>query len=207
MSLGGQCMGAARVATACVPAAVRVDSATSDRMLPSGVLRSLLLWCLSGCAPHPVTVSGLWAASNLDALDVQGATGAWSAGDARDLVPVGRYLRADNDVGYSYVDATEGLSVRWDEPVGGPGSIHIRRLSWMPAGASVLSEHERRALGLPEVPAWFGSYGPQPAAGALYGTWRTDPSLAHRFHPEYPDDLRVVIGEVRATGEPWVEAV
>jgi hypothetical protein len=36
-------------------------------------------------------------------------------------------------------------------------------------------------------------FGPQPLAGTEWGAWRRHPRLIDRFHPDYADDLEVVI--------------
>jgi hypothetical protein len=63
-------------------------------------------------------------------------------------------------------------------------------------GARALTPAELAALGLPEAPPWLEHYRP---AG---GEWRSDPALARHFHPDYPDDLQVLVhdGEPRRTG-------
>lgn len=58
-----------------------------------------------------------------------------------------------------------------------------------------LSDEEVRALSLPAKPDWLESYGPQPQPGSLWGTWRNEPRLMGRFHPEYPDDVQVLVHE------------
>ena len=55
-----------------------------------------------------------------------------------------------------------------------------------------------RVRKLPERPAWLDHYGPQPNAEA---PWRTDPLLAGKFHPQFPDDTQVLVhdGDPRRT--------
>lgn len=54
-------------------------------------------------------------------------------------------------------------------------------------------------LGLPEEPPWmtfFDAGRPHP--------WRSDPALSERFHPDYPDDLRVEFFFGAAAETMWV---
>jgi hypothetical protein len=84
--------------------------------------------------------------------------------------------------------------------------VSIRRLKHAPADLQVISEAERGSLGLPVPPPWVADYGEQPPAGSFWGSWRADARLAGRFHPDYPDDLRVLVGEDTPAGFQ-VEAV
>jgi hypothetical protein len=117
------------------------------------------------------------------------------------LIPVGVWIRLPlpqhpEYVGYTYVDQEMGLSAQnfqEHDPNNPESKVIIVRL---PVGVpwEVLGEDEVRRRGLPDVPAAVAEfYGPQPARGTLWGTWRTHPKLAGRFHPEFPDDLQVLV--------------
>ena len=156
----------------------------------------VVLPTLAACAGHsPSSAASSYAATGLAVLDVDGAVGAWAPAPTPALVPVGRWLRVDGVLAYAYIDPEQGLSVRWDSGApGSPGSVHIRRVLWAPVGMQVLDDAEATSLGLSK-PDWVDGYGPQPVPGTPFGAWREVPGLAHRFHPDFPDDLRAVIGE------------
>jgi hypothetical protein len=126
-------------------------------------------------------------------IDVKGDVDAWAPGPAHDLMPVNTWVRVGGIEAFSYLDSSEGLSAQWHDG----GVVHIRRLRWAPAGLEVLTDRP--------APAWLDGYGPQPPAGAPHGAWRADPALEHRFHPDYPDDVRVLVGVADPT--PLVEIV
>ena len=100
-------------------------------------------------------------------------------------------------IGFTYVDAQAGLSAK-----GGPReeaklaeapSVTIR-LPMPGVRCQPLPEDEIRQLGLPRMPSWVEEFfGPQPLAGTEWGAWRRHPRLINRFHPDYADDLEVVI--------------
>lgn len=150
--------------------------------------RLLLLVALVGCAHRqPGGVVGL---ADLGQLDIRGPEGAWAPGPDAALLPLGRWIEVQGQIAFTYVDAEQGPSAGWVDEKG----FHVRRVSQEPAGARILDDAARVSAGLPEAPPWLGAYGPQPTPGTRWGAWRADPRFAGRFHPEYPDDLRVVVG-------------
>jgi hypothetical protein len=114
------------------------------------------------------------------------------------LIPVGVWIRMalpqfPDYVGFTYVDPQAGLSAQGEVRVDGQPELVIVRL---PLGVAwqVLDEAAVQERGLPASPPQIAEfYGPQPPAGTLWGWWRTDPRLRGRFHPEYPDDLQVLV--------------
>ncbi|MEO1227322.1 MAG: hypothetical protein AAFZ18_00350 [Myxococcota bacterium] len=134
-------------------------------------------------------------------LEVRGAEGVWAPGpDARRL-PLGVWIEVGDVVAYTYVDRAGGPSAQWHDE---DGIAQIRRVSLEPAGLKVIDAAARRARGLPERPEWVAHYGPQPLDGRRWGPWRDDPRLASRFHPEYPDDLRVAVSGAGAIEYVWI---
>jgi hypothetical protein len=115
-------------------------------------------------------------------------------------------------LGFVYLDPQAGLSAKGgragDESQVDRPSLTVR----LPIGVPgrILDEDERAKRGLPETPSWLSHFGPQPPAN---GPWRTDPGLRGRFHPQYPDDLQVLVhdGEPRRSGKRtevcWVRVV
>lgn len=116
------------------------------------------------------------------------------------LIPVGAWIRVKlpdlTFVGFTYLDPRAGLSAK-----GGPEGQadlaerpgHTLRLPmpgvlWQPLDAATLQR-----LGLPAAPGWLSFFGPQPKPGTRWGAWRVHPKLEGRFHPQYPDDLQVVV--------------
>jgi hypothetical protein len=131
---------------------------------------------------------------------------------------VGTWIRMDipnhgSYTGFTYVDPRAGFSSRgWldDAPDHIPAVV-VR----LPLGVPwrELSAEEVGAEGLETPPDWVAEYyGPQPPAGTEWGWWRDNPTLAGRFHPEYPDDLQVLVhdgGPRLTTTRPevvWVRA-
>jgi hypothetical protein len=105
-------------------------------------------------------------------------------------------------VGFVYLDAQAGLSAKGGR-AGDPAhaaqpSLTVRLPIGVPA--RVLTGDEAAARGLPVAPGWLAGFGPQPATDA---PWRVDPALRGRFHPQWPDDLQVLLhdGESRRTGK------
>jgi len=124
------------------------------------------------------------------------------------LWPVGRWVDVGPYHAFVYVDRDAGLSIRGTLPASavspelaalsaGRGGVRMTtRVRWRPPETRVLSDEERVAAGLPESPDWLSGYGEQPPKGTLFGAWRFDPRLAHRFTTRgFPDDLQVVIGD------------
>lgn len=115
-------------------------------------------------------------------------------------------------LGFVYLDPKAGLSAKGGR-VGDESQVERPSLTVrLPIGVPgrVLDEDERAKRGLPETPSWLAFFGPQPPA---HGPWRTDPGLRGRFHPQYPDDLQVLVhdGEPRRSGKRtevcWVRIV
>ena len=105
-------------------------------------------------------------------------------------------------LGFAYLDPQAGLSAKGGR-AGDPAQIERPALTVrLPIGVPgrVLDDDEAARRGLPASPPWLSFFGPQPPA---HGPWRSDPGLRGRFHPQYPDDLQVLVhdGEPRRTGK------
>lgn len=112
--------------------------------------------------------------------------------------PFGRWVMIDRlpeepIVAFVYLDQHAGPSAK-----GGLES-ESRQLATMPSRTVRLSpqtnlreltDDEITARKLPSQPSWLTSFGPQPTANA---PWRTDPHLAGKFHPQFPDDIQVLV--------------
>ncbi len=116
-------------------------------------------------------------------------------------IPVGAWIRFDlpNEpslVAFTYLDPEAGFSAQ-GRSVEGPmldqRVATILRLPLPGVRWQQLSAAEVRALGLDTPPDWLQVYGSQPTAGTVWGAWREHPKLEGRFHPEYPDDIQVVV--------------
>jgi hypothetical protein len=114
-------------------------------------------------------------------------------------------------VGFTYVDAQAGFSAKGWLSDGSPdvSNATVR----LPFGVpwEELTPDEIVAQKLDNPPGWVAEfYGPQPPAGTVLGWWREHPKLKGRFHPEYPDDLQLIVhdGGPRLTKNPpelmWV---
>ncbi|EYF05085.1 DUF2314 domain-containing protein [Chondromyces apiculatus] len=116
------------------------------------------------------------------------------------LFPIGAWIRVRMPdltfVGFTYLDARAGLSAKGmaEEHVGNASAPGVTLRLPMPGipweeldGAAV----ER--LGLPETPDWLEFFGPQPRRGTRFGAWRHHPALSGRLHPQYRDDVQVVV--------------
>ena len=117
-------------------------------------------------------------------------------------LPEPPWTEAEPFVGFVYLDPQAGLSAKGGRT---GDQTHIERPALtvrLPIGVPgrVLGEEEALTRGLPTTPAWLSFYGPQPPA---HGPWRVDPHLRGKFHPQYPDDLQVLVhdGEPRRTGK------
>jgi hypothetical protein len=117
-------------------------------------------------------------------------------------LPAPPWTTGEPFLGFVYLDPQAGLSAKGGRAgdvtqVERPG-LTVR----LPIGAPgrVLDEDEVAKRALPASPSWLSFYGPQPPANA---PWRTDPGLRGRFHPQFPDDLQVLVhdGEPRRTGK------
>lgn len=155
-----------------------------------GILLGLLA-AEAGCAKHAARTMVHHTVTDLSNLRVQGAEGLWAPGPDGLLLPLGEWVRVGEIVAFTYVDPHEGPSARWSEPP----LVQIVRLDTEPAGLAVLDDAAIAAGGLPATPDWLPAYGPQPPRGTRWASWRDDPRLAGRLHPEYPDDLKVMIGD------------
>lgn len=107
----------------------------------------------------------------------------------------------DPFVGFVFLDAEAGLSTKGGR-AGDPSLAERPTLTVrLPIGvpSRLLTADEVRDRNLPAIPAWLAAHGPQPAAD---GPWRGDRALRGRFHPQFPDDLQVLIhdGDPRRTG-------
>jgi hypothetical protein len=99
-------------------------------------------------------------------------------------------------IGFTYVDPEAGLSAKGgnsDNSNLGERPDTIIRLPIPGIACEVLTHEEIAGMGLPRMPAWVEHYGPQPLAGKIWGEWRRHPSLQGRFHPDFPDDLQVIV--------------
>jgi len=125
-----------------------------------------------------------------------------------ECIPVGVWLRMDlpgfpGFISFTYVDPAAGLSAKgWESEEelvlynsGRPRHLlaTVRLGEPVAQGWQILSEEEIKQLNLPETPSWLESYGPQPARGTRWGGWRQHPKLRGRFHPDYPDDIEVIV--------------
>jgi hypothetical protein len=54
----------------------------------------------------------------------------------------------------------------------------------------ILPTEEIQKYGLPEKPGWYIEFFESLEVNPV---WRDDPNLTGRFHPEYPDDLQVIV--------------
>lgn len=120
--------------------------------------------------------------------------------------PFGRWVMIERlpeepIVAFVYLDQHAGPSAK-----GGLES-EARQLAEMPSRTIRLSpqtvlreltEEEVAARKLPAAPGWLAVYGAQPTVTA---PWRTDPLLAGKFHPQFPDDIQVLVhdGDPRRT--------
>ena len=91
----------------------------------------------------------------------------------RDLVALGELADSETIyLGYVYVDATAGLSMRgdlatWRSVVEAPRlTIRITAERLRP-GWQVLGDEQAASIGLPVTPPWLAHYGPQPPRGTL----------------------------------------
>jgi hypothetical protein len=142
-----------------------------------------------------------------------------SAAPADALMPVGAWIRLDlpdhpSVVGFTYVDQEAGFSAQGWKVEGSAldqSSRIIVRLPMPGVPGRRLEPDEVQAFGLESPPSWVAEfYGPQPAAGSLWGAWREHAKLKGRFLPDYRDDLQVFVhdGGPRITRNPpeavWV---
>lgn len=116
-------------------------------------------------------------------------------------IPIGVWIwakpRPDLDIiGFTYVDPQCGLSAK-----GGPAAqlnwseqpVLTLRLPMPETPWRVLNDSEVDQFKLPKQPGWIQHFGPQPAKGSVWGEWRKHPKLQALLHPEYPDDLQVLV--------------
>ncbi len=112
--------------------------------------------------------------------------------------PFGRWVMIDRlpeepILAFVYLDPHAGPSAK-----GGLES-ESRQLASMPSRTIRLSvqttlreltDDEIATRKLPAAPPWLATFGPQPTADA---PWRNDPYLRDKFHPQFPDDLQVLV--------------
>ncbi|MCW8131424.1 MAG: hypothetical protein KIS92_13830 [Planctomycetota bacterium] len=113
-------------------------------------------------------------------------------------MPVGRWLLVDPSKttpfpAFTYVDGMQGFSAQGDAVEDGKPVRMILRLPMKGLSWRAMTPEEGKQHGLPAVPTWLAAYGPQPAAGTVWGTWYDHPRLQGKFHPDYPDDLQVIV--------------
>jgi hypothetical protein len=117
-------------------------------------------------------------------------------------IPVGAWIRLDfpdqpGVLGFTYVDAEAGFSAQGWQMDGAKLKESARVIVRLPlpgVPVRVLSPEEVAQCGLEKTPSWVAKqYGPQPQAGTIWGWWREHPKLRGRFHPEFPDDLQVLM--------------
>jgi hypothetical protein len=171
-----------------------------------GVMRALTLLVLagvvaSGCGSKKTVV--YQSISTPVQLNVDGPIGEWTPSKSGRLMPTGVWVDVGETTAFSYVDSEKGLSVQWSDGV----HVEVRRLSTAPESLVVLSDADVAERGLPVQPDWLQRYGTQPVAGSLYGTWRAVPAFARRSHPDYPDDIRAVIGGPTSDGRDTFEII
>ncbi|MCA8995839.1 MAG: DUF2314 domain-containing protein, partial [Planctomycetaceae bacterium] len=139
-----------------------------------------------------------------------------------EAIPIGTWLRIQLPgmptlIVYTYLDPQAGLSAKG----GAQDDVNLAeapsRTVRLPMPGSVweaLSEEEVRQRNLPQPPSWVDRfYGPQAELETPSGEWRHHPRLRGRFHPEFPDDLQVIVhdGGPRLSPNPaelvWVRVV
>jgi hypothetical protein len=118
------------------------------------------------------------------------------------MIPVGAWVRLelaglDPVVAFTYVDPQAGFSAGgWALKDGALERSRriIVRLGGAPWPWAALTAEEEASFDLEAQPSWVAQfYGPQPPAGMLWGWWRNHPDLLGKLHPEYPDDLQVLV--------------
>jgi hypothetical protein len=137
-------------------------------------------------------------------------------------MPVGAWIRFDlpnepSVIGFTYLDQEAGFSAQGWQVEGGALDQSSRTIIRLPIRGVPwrrLEPDELQAFGLESPPSWVAEfYGPQPAAGSLWGVWREHPKLKGRFLPDYPDDLQVFVhdGGPRLSCNPaeavWVRVI
>jgi hypothetical protein len=110
-------------------------------------------------------------------------------------------------VGFVFLDPDSGLSARGGR-AGDPTQAEEPSLTVrLPIGVPgrVIGAAEAATRGLPINPGWVARFGPQPPTDA---PWREDVGLRGRFHPQWPDDLQVLIDDGGGPGELcWLRIV
>jgi hypothetical protein len=122
-------------------------------------------------------------------------------------------LGSDSYLLFAYTDPTAGPSAKGVKLAGNaPTADEARRAVNEPAmtvrlagvPSVPLSNEWIEYLQLPAAPPWLVHF-QRPAAGPA-ASWRSDPLLAGKFHPQYPDDLEatfVLIGK-KTLEKMWV---
>ncbi len=117
-------------------------------------------------------------------------------------IPVGVWIRLDlpdqpSVIGFTSVDAEAGLSAqgwRLDGAKLDESQPVLVRLPRARVPFRVLSPDEMAQFGLDKTPTWVAKQeGAPPPEDAIPGWWREHPKLRGRFHPEFPDDLQVLV--------------
>ena len=118
----------------------------------------------------------------------------------KDAWPVGVWVRLKDPkyagaAWFTYIDPEMGLNAATDNFIGPDASPAFVVARWPQnwTTGELITAAEIAELALPARPKWLESYGPQPAPGTLWGTWRNDPKFEGKFHPEYSDDLQVLV--------------
>jgi Uncharacterized protein conserved in bacteria (DUF2314) len=121
-------------------------------------------------------------------------------------------------VGYTYLDHSAGFSAQGtmlkNEQLSDGGHVIVRLPLSEEAPWRELTTEELTRYGLEAHPRWVQEhYGEQPTSGTEWGLWQTHPKLRGKFHPEYPDDLQILVhdGGIRFSQSPpellWVRTV
>lgn len=118
----------------------------------------------------------------------------------KDPWPVGVWIRLSDPnyasaAWFTYIDPYMGLNAAADHSMGpdaSPAFVVARWPQYWTTGV-LMTAAEIAELALPARPDWLENYGPQPPPGTLWGTWRSDPRLQGKFHPDYPDDIQVMV--------------
>ncbi len=114
------------------------------------------------------------------------------------VFPFGRWVMIDRlpeepIVAFVYLDPHAGPSAKGglESESRQLASMPLRTIRLSPQSAlRELTDDELATRKLPAEPPWLATFGPQPTATA---PWRDDPYLRGKFHPQFPDDLQVLV--------------
>jgi hypothetical protein len=125
-------------------------------------------------------------------------------------LPFGRWVSIDGLPGepiiaFVYLDPDAGPSAKGGHP--SDPNLATRPTLTVRLGIGGMTMHELsdddvRTRKLPARPEWLVHYGPQPDAAAPWrAPWLSDPLLAGKFHPEFPNDTQALVhdGDPRRT--------